>query len=675
MKLKTIFPWLLAVLLTATASTSLADGMELDDLYRIQQITQVSISPDGLQVAYLKQVQRDPYKDENGPAWSELHVAKGEGESRAFISGQVNISAIDWLPDGSAISFLAQREGDDHRSLYVIPADGGEAKRVYQHSTGISSYSWHPDGERFAFLATEPEDDTRKALTDRGFNARVIEERLQPVRVWLAERDGDNDARMLELSGSASELHWSPQGDILAMMLAPTPLIDDHYMARKPRVVDPDNGDVLVSFDTEGKIGAMAWAPDGRHLAWIGAVNIHDPRDGRLVIGNLNSGEMRSIKDDSYLGHVQTMAWEDEDRIIWLGHRDTWSELGRIHRDGSGEEILIGREQPILRSMSLALENGRLAFTADSPEHPRELHVLEDDGLERWTDSNPWLADRQLAEQEEVIHEARDGLELQGVLIRPLNERRRGGHPLIMVVHGGPEAHISNGWNTNYSNPGQVAAAQGYAVFYPNYRGSTARGVAFSKLGQADAAGAEFDDLVDAKDYLVDSGLVDEDKVGITGGSYGGYASAWGATAQTEHFAASVMFVGISNTISKFGTSDIPQELMLVHSRKWPWDDWQFALERSPIYHAEKSRTPILIMHGEADTRVHVAQSMELYRILKVQDNTPVRMVTFPGEGHGNRNATSQREYTMRLMRWMDHFLKDGKDELPDVELDHGDRI
>jgi len=656
------------------AQNSLADGMQLDDLYKIKQVGQVAISPNGERVAYTRQVQRNPYQDENGPAWTELHVASEEGKSRSFISGKVNVGAIDWLPDGSGISFLARREGDEHRSLYVIPLDGGEAEKVLSHETNIRGYSWAPDGERVAFLAREKQDENQKKLLDQGFNAQVIEERMRPVKVWTADSGDSDSIEQLPVEGSASQLHWSPAGDHLAMMIADTPLVDDDLMFRKPQVVDAEDGDVVTRFDVEGKLGSMAWSPDGERLAWVGAENIHDPREGRLVVGDVYSGSVNVIKGREYLGHIQGMDWDSDETLIWLGHRGTYSELGRIRYDGSDNEILVDREQPILRSMSLA-DDGRLAFAADSPEHPRELHVKDGGSPERWTDSNPWLADRELAEQEVVTHQARDDLELEGVLIRPLNERRRGNHPMIMVIHGGPEAHISNGWNSNYSNPGQVAAAQGYAVFYPNYRGSTARGVEFAKLGQADAAGAEFDDIVDAKDHLVDTGLVDEDRVGITGGSYGGYASAWGATAQTEHFAASVMFVGISNTISKFGTSDIPQELMLVHARKWPWDDWEFALERSPIYHAEKSETPILIMHGEADTRVHVSQSMELYRTLKVQDNVPVRMVTFPGEGHGNQNATSQREYAMRLMRWMDHFIREDEDALPDADLDHGDRL
>ncbi|PTB82436.1 S9 family peptidase, partial [Pseudidiomarina aestuarii] len=182
-----------------------------------------------------------------------------------------------------------------------------------------------------------------------------------------------------------------------------------------------------------------------------------------------------------------------------------------------------------------------------------------------------------------------------------------------------------NGWLDRYASPVKHAAQQGYALFFPNYRGSTGRGVEFSKLGQNDYAGKEFDDLVDGKDHLVEMGLVDSTKVGITGGSYGGFASAWGATALTEHFAASVMFVGISDNISKFGTTDIAKEMHAVHARSYPWEKWQWYLERSPIYHAEKARTPILILHGKEDTRVHPSQSMELYRYLKTHGNVPVR--------------------------------------------------
>jgi dipeptidyl aminopeptidase/acylaminoacyl peptidase len=290
----------------------------------------------------------------------------------------------------------------------------------------------------------------------------------------------------------------------------------------------------------------------------------------------------------------------------------------------------------------------------------------------RLTNTNPWLEKVTLAKQEVVSFKARDGLELQGLLIHPLDEQPGQRYPLVLMVHGGPESHFQDGWISRYAEPGQLLAAQGFAVFYPNYRGSTGRGVEFSKKGQSDYAGKEFDDLVDAVDHLVAIGLVDKDKVGVTGGSYGGFASAWCATKHTNRFAASVMFVGISDLVSKFGTTDIPNEMYLVHARKMPWDDWDFFTERSPISYAEQARTPILIMHGKDDPRVHPSQSMELYRYLKVLGKVPVRLVLYQGEGHGNRKAAARQDYAMRLLQWMQHYLQGpgGDPPAPDLNYD-----
>jgi dipeptidyl aminopeptidase/acylaminoacyl peptidase len=206
-----------------------------------------------------------------------------------------------------------------------------------------------------------------------------------------------------------------------------------------------------------------------------------------------------------------------------------------------------------------------------------------------------------------------------------------------------------------------------------NYRGSTGRGVAFSKLSQGDAAGKEFDDLIDGVDHLVAMGLVDKDKVGVTGGSYGGYATAWCATRFTERFKAGVMFVGISDKISKNGTTDIPDEEFQVHALKRPWDDWQHLLERSPIYYAGDCKTPLLILHGKDDPRVNPGQSRELYRHLKLRGQAPVRLVFYPGEGHGNRKAASRLDYNLRQMQWLERYLVGPGGEMPPFELDYAD--
>jgi dipeptidyl aminopeptidase/acylaminoacyl peptidase len=315
-----------------------------------------------------------------------------------------------------------------------------------------------------------------------------------------------------------------------------------------------------------------------------------------------------------------------------------------------------------------SIEQGgnRIAVEANSPEHPNELFLFDGSGFTRWTDHNPWLAEVDFGVQRTITYTARDGQEIEGILIEPVDGIPFERAPTIFYVHGGPESHESNGWATYYSMPGQLAAGRGYAVFMPNYRGSTAYGVDFAKQHQGDAAGREFDDLVDAKYALAEMGITDPARVGVTGGSYGGYATAWSSTRYSEEFAAGVMFVGISNVLSKWGTTDIPTEEYNVHARAYPWEDYLDTLQRSPVFYADQADTPLLIMHGDSDTRVSPTQSMELYRHIKVRrPDTPLRLVFYPGEGHGNGQAAARYDYNLRMMEWFDTYLMTGDRDAP----------
>jgi dipeptidyl aminopeptidase/acylaminoacyl peptidase len=662
---------MLLVFLVVATSVAAGEPFTLLDVARTRTVGSVAMAPDGRTVAYVLNVPRDPYDRDDGPEWAELHVAGPQpGQSRPFLTGEVNVSRIAWTPDGSAISFLAKRHGDEHAALWSIPGDGGEARRVVTHETEIEAYAWSPDGARVAFLAKEAEDDEVVDLRERGFTAEVFEEDWRPVKVWIATSDGEGAPRALELPGSASELHWSPDGGQLAVALAPTSLIDDEYMKRKLHVVEVASGGIVATVDNPGKLGKVAWSPDGKRLAFISGVDIHDPDENRLMIVGSEGGAPRDWLH-GFEGDVKDIAWIDERTLAYVRHEGVEAAYATVDVVNARRTI-VGPGGPILRSVRLSADGKRAGFTADAPGHPTEVWVLSDgDTPVRWTDSNPWMKDRDLARQEVVTYQARDGLAIEGILLHPIGEKKGQRYPLVMIVHGGPESHHSNGWMTRYSRPGQVLAAAGYAVFYPNYRGSTGRGVEFATASQGDYGGAEWDDLVDAIEHLNGIGLVDPEKVGVTGGSYGGFATAWCATRLTEHFAAGVMFVGISEQTVFAGTSDIPNELYLVHARSWPWEKRDWYRERSPLRWVEQARTPLLIMGGTDDTRVDPSQSLILYRFLKILGNVPVRYVRYPGEGHGNRMAAARLDYGMRLVRWMDHYLKGPGGDPPDPRLEH----
>ncbi len=687
----------MVVLLSAVCCTVVpagpvtAGGMTFEQLGGLRSAGGAVMSPDGAWIAYGLTVPRRPGIDDDGPAWVELHVIGSDGRDRTYVGGEVKVSQIGFSPDGSLITYLAERNGDEHTALWAIPLAGGESKRMISYDTDITDYRVSPDGKTVAFIAKEAESEDRKKIEDEGYSQEVFEEDWLPKRVWLQAMPplhpvvadpsdpapAGEEPRALPVEGSVFHVRWSPGGEWLAVDVAPTPLIDDEYMARRVRVVDARTGEGRTSFDNPGKLGDFEISPDGAHLAMISAADPNDPAAGRLLVAKAAGGQLRDVLP-GLEGHVTAFVWQDADTLMFLSDEREETRFGEVDIT-TGEQkthATSGIEQgnaraPIMIGLAIAGDGKRAVLVGDSPNHPSEIFTMShgDAGLTRLTDSNPWLAEVDLAEQEVFRHRAKDGLDLSGMLVRPLGDSKEPA-PLLLMVHGGPEGHRRNGWLTSYSSPAQLAADRGYAVFFPNYRGSTGRGVAFSKLGQADAAGAEFDDLLDAVDALVAAGIADPDRVGITGGSYGGYATAWCATRYSERFRAGVMFVGISNDISKGLTTEIPVEDRMVHTLADPWTKLQFRLERSPIAYVENARTPLLIAGGTADSRVHPSQSLQLYRALKLSGKAPVRYVRYPGEKHGNSRAASRDDYARRLMRWMDHFVKDENTELPPWELD-----
>ena len=681
-----------ALVLAAPAFASAAEpaGLDFARLAALRQVTSVEISPDGRLVAYVLGVPRRPGRDDNGPEWAELHLVPFEGgPDRPYVHGEVNVSAIRFSADSSEVTYLAKRgKGDEAKTaLWSIPVAGGESRQLVTHGEDIERYRVSPDGRHVAFVALEPESKTREKAKKKGYKQEVFEEDFRPRRLWIAELSPaappvldpaaaapePGKPRALSIDGSVFDLDWSPDGKRLLVSVAPRPLIDDRMMLRRVRVVDAETGGTLASFDNPGKLGEFAWSPDGSQIAMITADDVHDPAEGRLKVAPASGGPLRDLLP-GFEGHVTHFAWQDPRTLSFVA--DVGVETLSSEVDLGTREHTVrarsGKGAPVLTSLSLSDIGRRATFVGQTPGHPGEVFVTaRGEGPRRLTTSNPWLADVTLAPQEAIRFTARDGVAIEGLLLRPLGSSAAAGRaPLLLMVHGGPESHDRNGWVTSYSRPGQIAAASGYAVFYPNYRGSTGRGVAFSKLGQGDPAGREFDDLIDAVDHLVQLGVADRERVGITGGSYGGYATAWCATRHTERFRAGVMMVGISDTSGKALTTEIPLEDKLVHTLSEPWESWDLARERSPLYHAEHSRTALLIAGGKDDTRVDPSQSLALYRALKLMGKTPVRYVRYPGEGHGNRSAAARDDYARRLMAWMNHFVRDRGTELPPWEIE-----
>ena len=631
------------------------------DVAGIEYINDAVISDDGKTIVYQKLIPVDP-EAENAPANVYLYIYDLSTERVLDSVTGFNTNNINFRPGSNSITFTAKMPNDKSAALYELTMAGSEPQKIYEFESSISAYHWHPNGQQLVFVSHEAKENDTTSLP---YKAEVYEEEVRNSSAYILDLSSPSP-RPLNLEGHVTAAEWSPAGDRLAVSATPSSLVDDFYTGQKIYFVDPQNLNVTAQVDHKAKLGAFEWSPNGERIAFIAGADQHDPIDGRIFIAEPAGGNPQALQQE-FEGKFEGLAWKNNNTLTFLASEGVYSSLGTIGLNGEMERLYQDNKVNVT-AFSMAKDNTTVLI-ANTAQHPNEIYMLNPNAssAERMTTSNPWLQNERFGKQEVISYKTSDGMEIQGILIHPVNST--GKAPMITVVHGGPEAHYDNGWLTGYNMPGQMGAGAGYYVFYPNYRGSTGRGVEFAQTSQGDPAGKEFDDIIEGIDHLIANFDVDRDKVGVTGGSYGGYATAWMSTRHTERFAAGVMSVGISNNISKWGTSDIPEEMFLVHSRKRIWDDYQFFLERSPIFYADQSKTPLLILHGKEDTRVDPGQSYELYRHIKTRTDNPVRLVLYPGEGHGNRKSTARYDYSLRMMRWFNTFLKEDANEIPEKEI------
>lgn len=644
------------------------------DVATMKYVSEVQLSPDGVTTAFVRRSGRTPNAEADGTMRSHLAVARGDGEIRTFIGGEHAVRSIGFTPDGKTITFLAKRGKDGGTALYGIPVDGGEAMKLASIDGSILGYALHPSGKQAAILAKEPVAKSKKALQKKGFNAHILGEGARDTHVWLvdlAAREAEMaEVEKLAVKGSVGAVSWSADGTQLLLSVSPTSRVDDQYMYTRVHTFAVEKGKLSRAIKGEGKLRKARMSPDGLRIAALKGTNMQDSSAGRLMVANASSGTFEDILPELTDGAVVDFEWFSSSVIMAIVDKGVETAVVKVTVDQKSMTEIVPFGKAIFRNVSLSSVGSTMAFSAHTPAHPPELYTWNaDSGLQRRTHHNDWLSEVAFGVQEVVNFKARDGLDLQGILIRPVGEKKGRKVPLILMAHGGPESHYRNGWLTYYSWLGQMAAGKGYAVLYTNYRGSTGRGVDFQGLSYGDPAGREFDDLVDSVDYLIQIGLVNKAKVGIAGGSYGGYASAWGATYYSNRYAAAIPIVGVSNLVSKVGTTDIQEEMYHVHYGFWPWDKWDEVLLRSPVYYANQSRTPTLILHGSKDQRVDSGQAKELYNHLRLRGKAPVRLVLYPGEGHGNAKAASRYDATLRMLRWFDHFLVKGKRTPPEMDL------
>ncbi len=646
------------------------DIMTTHNIFDLKTVVEVSMSPDQQYIAFTLNVPR-PFTHSAGSDYRELYVYdRANDEIIPFMTGNRRIFDIGWTPSGDAVTFRSNLQEIPYLQVYAMSLRGGEPRAITEHTSSVMSYAFIDD-ERLAIVSTGPQDPLRQELGSKGYQIEVYEEEWVHRNLYVYNTE-THEVRQVTEGMTIFDFTLSPDKKSAAAAIAPRNLVDDSYMFKRIHLVNLETGDVELIMDNPGKLGNLAFSPDGTKLAFRAASKREDSVVGSLFVIDLEADTippfegLRNYVQDMELSVID-MGWKDNNTLLFAAEEGVDIVLSKQRLDEEERTILIEPETVVFRRFQHS--DGTIVLSANTPAHPNELFIFEVDGqlLKKVTDHNPWLENIRLADQRELIYYARDDQDIEGVLVYPLDYEEGQSYPLITYIHGGPEAAVQNGWVTAYSIWGQVAAARGYFVFMPNYRASSGRGVDFTMAGYGDLVGVEYEDVIDGIDHLIEIGYVDIDRVGIGGGSYGGYFSAWSATRHTDRFAAAVMFVGISNQISKRNTTDIPWEDYMVHWGYWTHEDWQDVYSRSPVKYAHQSLTPTLILHGDADPRVHPSQSLEMYRALKMHGNAPVRLIWYQNEGHGNARNVHRLDYLVRTMDWFDYYLRLDKprDEMP----------
>ena len=668
----------LLLFLTITITVSAAEStFKPETIVHLEGVTTAAISPDGEKVAYIRRTQRSP-EDQRGGAYTEMIlVPAGGGPAQQFTFRPHNVANLQWSPDGHYIYFRSHRP-EVHRGMqvYRISVKGGEAELVTTESSPVLAYKISPDGTKLAYILQDPEPVLVRMRKSAGDDWRVEDEFYQHRRIHFVDLRTMEKHVVTQFDKSVWDFVWSPDSEYLLIQASEIPDTDHMYMFKSMYIVPSSGTDTAELFvETEGKLGGMTFSPDGKHVAWHGAVDISDPTEGTIFIADVATRETWPVTPD-FEGTVTWVDWKDNNTLVFTSEEKTWTRMSTVSYRGGNRDILFDeREHPEFTSAQFADDKSTFVTIASAYNHPNEVFVgnIREKVLGRITYHNPELEHIAFQNYEYVEYEARDGLLITGLLLKPVNYRDGTRYPLICQIHGGPEAAYTHGWNTSYAAMTQLYSQQGFMVFLPNYRASTGRGVEFAKANHRDGGGKEFTDVIDGVEYLYEQGLIDRSRVGIVGGSYGGYFANLAATRYAGTFAAAVSWVGISNQFSKTGMTDTPLENILVHFDRAHYQDEHRIgiMEASPIWYLEQAvrkenETPLLILHGEIDARVPYGQAVELYRGLLLsynhhrgmtRDEIPVTLISYPRAGHGTGEVRQQLHFSNTVLGFFQKHL------------------
>jgi dipeptidyl aminopeptidase/acylaminoacyl peptidase len=642
--------------------------MRPGDLYELRWADDPRLSPDGRTAAFVVWSTDRETNDYTASIW--LVAVDGAAQPRRLTRGKKQDVAPRWSPDGSRLAFASNRDSKA-KQLYVLPVDGGEPLQLTELDEDVTEVVWSPGGTRIAFSARvrDPayeEEDERKRRPRRF-------DRLQyklDDEGWIGDRrrhlfvvPADGSSPPVQLTDGDFEdaaPSWSPDGRRIAFVSAR----QDHWDTEVEQdifVVDAEGGEPERLTGGDSRYEAPAWSPDGSAIACRWAPGGFDyPRHGQIAVLDASTGERRVLTESldrncAPYPEIREPVW-DGDSILFVLEESGYNALYRVGADGAGEpEAVLGE----VWVTAFDCVVGQIVHAATTPTSLPEIYT----GKGRLTDLSSAV---EASEPERFTAVSADGSEVEAWIIRPLGFEEGRGYPLLLNVHGGPFAQYGNRFFDEF----QVQAGAGYAVLYSNPRGSSGYSEEWGRAIRGPIEGGEGWGSRDYEDVMavLDEALgrfdfIDPERLGVLGGSYGGFMTSW-IVSHTDRFQAACSERSVNNFVLEGGSGDIGWAFKGIVGEYW-FEAPDAYLQISPSKYAANITTPLLILHSEDDLRCPLGHAEDLFAILRVLKRE-VELVIFPAESHNLSRTGSPAHREMRfeaILDWFERTLLGGEAE------------